>query len=86
MLAYIPLIAGEVIAVSAVLITMSVARMLTLAFVDLTCYHKLLFHQYTLLLLQLHASINFWSFQFSICGFENHLIYTLLNETDYFHG
>jgi len=32
-----------------------------------TCYHKLLFYQYTVLSLQLHTSINFWLFQFSVC-------------------
>jgi len=107
--AYIPLIAGELIAVSDVLLSRKLTWMahkivpqnihhecrhkvdcgVSLAVVvDFsTCYHKLLFYQYTVLSLQLHMSINFWLFQFSVCGcFENHLIYAVLNETDYFHG
>lgn len=109
MLAYIPLIAGEVIAASAVLLSRKLTRMahksvpqnihhecrqkidcgisLAVAVEFSTCYHKLLFCQCTVLSLQLHTSINFWLFQFSVCGcFKNHLIYTVLNETDYFHG
>jgi len=109
MLAYNPFVAGEVLAVSAVLRSRKLTWMtrksvpqnshhecrqkvhcgiFLAVVVDFsTCYHKLFFYQYTFLSLQLHTSINFWLFQFSVCGcFENHLICTVLNETDYFHG